>query len=105
MAQKTWAIAIFCKTEHAFCQRMSESGNAYIHGWRKFNVLMHYPSSNKKLAILRASLFMIVTMANTSHAVTIHAMDGKSAIIAISECSSASQWYVVHLQPSKTDRE
>jgi hypothetical protein len=44
-------------------------------------------------------------MANTGHAVTIHAMDGKSAIIAVSGCSSASKWYVVHLQPSKTDRE
>jgi hypothetical protein len=44
-------------------------------------------------------------MANTGHAVTIHAMDGKSAIIAVSGCSSASQWYVVHLQPSKTDQD
>jgi Ni,Fe-hydrogenase I small subunit len=47
----------------------------------------------------------VVAMANTGHAVTIHAMDGKSTIIAVSGCSSASQWYVVHLQPSKTDRE
>jgi hypothetical protein len=55
--------------------------------------------------ILRESLFVIVTMANTGHALTIYAMDGKSAIIAVSGCSSASQWYSVHLQPSKTDRE
>jgi hypothetical protein len=58
-----------------------------------------------KLAILRAPLFVIVTMANTGHAVTIHAMDEKSAIIAVSGCASASKWYVVHLQPSKTDQE
>jgi hypothetical protein len=52
-----------------------------------------------------APLFVIVMMANTGHAVTIHAMNGKSAIIAVSGCSSASQWYKVHLQPSKNDRE
>ena len=66
---------------------------------------MHYTSLYKKLMILRESLFVIVTMANTGHALTIYAMDGKSAIIAVSGCSSASQWYSVHLQPSKTDRE
>jgi hypothetical protein len=32
-------------------------------------------------------------------------MDRKSAIIAVSGCSSASKWYAFHLQPSKTDRE
>jgi hypothetical protein len=57
----------------------------------KFNVLMHYTSSHKKSAILRVPLFVIVKMANTGHAVTIHAMDRKSAIIAVSGCSSASK--------------
>jgi hypothetical protein len=82
-----------------------ESGYAFILGSKKFNVLMHYSSSYKKSAIPRVPLFVKVKMANTGHAVTIHAMDRKSAMIAVSGCSSASKWYAFHLQPSKTDRE
>jgi hypothetical protein len=93
MARKRRAIAIFCEAERAFCQRMSELGYAFIYGRSKCNVLINYTSFHKNSVILREPLFIIVTMANTVHAVTIHAMVRKSAMIVVSACSLASQWY------------